>query len=90
VQDNKSHYTLASSEPNSLTTASLEYTNTPEKYEADIKSYLRKIIESLKEDINNSVKEIQEYTGKQVDTLKEETNKSLKEIQEPSGPSSTG
>ena len=37
-----------------------------------------KIIESFKEDINNSLKEIQENTGKQVEALKEETNKSLK------------
>jgi hypothetical protein len=41
-----------------------------------------KIIEDLKEDINNSLKEIQENTGKQVEVLKEETHKSLKEIQE--------
>jgi hypothetical protein len=41
-----------------------------------------KIIESFKEDINNSVKEIQEKTGKQVEVLKEGKNKFLKEIQE--------
>ena len=41
-----------------------------------------KIIESFKEDINNSVKEIQEKTGKQVEVLKEETQKSLKKLQE--------
>ena len=40
-----------------------------------------KIIESFKDDINNSLKEIQENTGKQVEALKKETNKSLKEIQ---------
>ena len=39
-----------------------------------------KIVESFKEDTNNSLKEIQENTGKQVETLKEETNKFLKEI----------
>ena len=39
-------------------------------------------IESFKEDINNSLKEIQENTGKQVEALKEETLKSLKELQE--------
>jgi uncharacterized protein YllA (UPF0747 family) len=38
--------------------------------------------EAFKEDINNSLKEIQENTGKQVDALKEETNKSFKDIQE--------
>jgi hypothetical protein len=32
-----------------------------------------KMIEDLKEDINNSLKEIQENTGKQVEVLKEET-----------------
>ena len=32
-----------------------------------------KIIDSIKEDINNSLKEIQESTGKQVEALKEKT-----------------
>jgi hypothetical protein len=42
-----------------------------------------KIIESFKEDINNSLKEMQDNTVKQVEeALKKETNKSLKEIQE--------
>ena len=60
----RSQYMWASSEPSSPTTASPEYTNTPENQEADLKSYLIKIIESFKEDINNSLKEIQENTGK--------------------------
>jgi hypothetical protein len=34
-----------------------------------------KIVESLKEDINNSLKEIQENMSKQVEALKEEINK---------------
>ena len=41
-----------------------------------------KIIESFKEDINNSLKEMQENTRKQIESLKEETNHSLKKIQE--------
>jgi archaellum component FlaC len=41
-----------------------------------------KMIEAFKEDIKNSLEEVQENTGKQVEALKEETNKSLKEIQE--------
>ena len=40
------------------------------------------MIEDLKKDINNSIKEIQENTGKQIEALKEETQKSLKELQE--------
>jgi hypothetical protein len=59
----------ASSEPSSLTTASPEYTNTTENQEPVLKSCLMKILESFKEDINNSLKEIQENTGKQVKEL---------------------
>jgi hypothetical protein len=40
------------------------------------------IIEDIKKDIKNSLKEIQENTGKQLETLNEETQKSLKELQE--------
>jgi hypothetical protein len=78
---NKCQYTLALSEPSSLGTASSGCTNTPENQDADLNFSVMNIIESSKEDINNSLKEIQENTGKQVDALKEETNKSLKEIQ---------
>ena len=38
--------------------------------------------EDFKENINNSLKEIQENTGKQLEALQEETQKSLKELQE--------
>jgi hypothetical protein len=31
------------------------------------------MIEDIKKDINNSLKEMQEYTGKQLEALKEET-----------------
>ena len=55
-------------------TASTEYSNIPENQKADLKSYLMKTIESFKEDINNSLKEIQENTGKQVEALKDETS----------------
>jgi hypothetical protein len=41
-----------------------------------------KMIEYLKKDINNTLKDIQENTGKQEEALKEETQKSLKELQE--------
>jgi hypothetical protein len=71
---NRSQYMWASSEPSSPTIASSEYTNTPENQESVLKFYLMKIIGSFKEDIHNSLKEIQENTGKQVEVLKEETN----------------
>jgi hypothetical protein len=46
---NRSQYTWISSEPSPPTTASPEYTNTPENRKADLKSNLMKIIESFKE-----------------------------------------
>ena len=70
---NRNQCNLAPSEPSSLTTAITGYPNTPEKQDSDLKSHLMKMIEDLKEDINNSLKEIQENTGKQVEVLKEET-----------------
>jgi hypothetical protein len=38
---------------------SLGYPNTPEKQDSDLKSYLMKLEEDFKKDINNSLKEMQ-------------------------------
>ena len=56
-------YNLAPPEPSSLTPASPRYPNMPEKQDNDLKSHLMKMIEAFKEDINNSLKEIQENIG---------------------------
>jgi ABC-type uncharacterized transport system substrate-binding protein len=40
------------------------------------------MVEEIKKEFNNSLKEIQENTVKQVEDLKEEAQKSLKELQE--------
>jgi hypothetical protein len=64
---------LASSEHNSPPIASPGYTITPEMQDTALKSLLVTKMEDFKNDINNSLKEIQENTGKQVETLKEET-----------------
>jgi hypothetical protein len=74
----------ASSEPSTPTTMSPGYPNTPEKQDSDLKSYLMMLVEDFKEDINNSLKEIQKNTDKQVEVLKEEVHKSLKELQKTS------
>jgi hypothetical protein len=79
---NRNQYHVAPLEHCSSTTTSPGYHNKPEKQDSDLKFHLIRIIEDFKEDINNSLKEIQENTGKQVEALKEETHKSLKEIQE--------
>ena len=56
--------------------------NTTEKLDPDLKAYLMMMVEDIKKDFNNSLKEIQENTAKQVEELKEEAQKSLKELQE--------
>jgi hypothetical protein len=44
--------------------------NTPKKIVPDLKAYLMMMVEDIKEDFNNSFKEIQENTAKQVEDLK--------------------
>jgi spore germination protein YaaH len=75
---NQDHW--ASSEPSTPTTVSPGYSNTPEKQDSDLKSYLMMVVEDFKKGINNSLKEIQENTAKQVEVLKEEIQKSLREL----------
>ena len=40
------------------------------------------MVEDIKKDLNNSLKEIQENSAKEVEALKKEVQKSLKELQE--------
>jgi hypothetical protein len=67
-----------SSEPSSPTSPSPGHPNTPGKLDPDLKAYLMMMVEDIKKDFNNSLKEIQENTAKQVEDLKEEAQKSLK------------
>ena len=71
-----------SSEPSTTTSPSPGHPNTPEKLDPDLKAYLMMMVEDIKKDINNSLKETQENTAKQVEDIKEEAQKSLKELQE--------
>ena len=61
---------MASSEPSSPITESPGHTNTTENQDANLKSYFMKIMQSVKDDINDSVKEIKENTDKEVNYLK--------------------
>jgi hypothetical protein len=70
-----------SSEPSTPTTGSRGYTNTLEKQDSDLKSYLMMLVD-FRKGITISLKEIQENTDTQVEVLKEEAQKSLKELQE--------
>jgi chromosome segregation ATPase len=71
-----------SSERSAPTLPSPGHHNKPKKLDPDLKAYLMMIVEDIKKDFNNSLKEIKKNTAKQVEDLKEETQKSLKELQE--------
>jgi gas vesicle protein len=67
-----------SSCPSTPTSVSPVYPNTPEKLHPDLKAYLMKMVEDIKKDFNNSLKEIEENTAKQVEDLKKEIKNTLK------------
>jgi hypothetical protein len=61
ITSNRSQYTFTPSELSSPTRASpgySRYSNTYKKHDADLKPHFRKIIEIIKETINNLLKEI--------------------------------
>jgi hypothetical protein len=59
------------SETSIPTSASHGHPNTPEKLDLDLKAYRMIMVEDIKKDFNNSVKEIQENTAKELQVLKE-------------------
>ena len=61
---NRNQGYLASSEPNSPTIASPGFTITPEKQDSGLNSHFMKMIEDVKEDINNSLKEMNNKVNK--------------------------
>jgi hypothetical protein len=69
-----------SSGPITPTSASPGYPNTPEKQDSDLKSYLIMLVEDIKKDFNNSLKEIQENTAKEVEVLKEIHENTMKQV----------
>lgn len=62
---NRTQFTMASSQPSTPTITSPEYPKIPEEQDYDPKSLLMEMIEVFKEDLNNSLKEIQENKDKQ-------------------------
>jgi hypothetical protein len=67
-----------SSEHSTPTTTRPGHPNTPEKIVPDLKAYHMMMVEDIKKNFNNSLKEIQENTAKQVEDLKEEAKIPLK------------
>ena len=60
-----------SSERSTPTPPSPGNPNTTEKLDPDLKAYLMMMVEDIKKDFNNSLKEIQENTAKELQILKE-------------------
>ena len=75
---NRNQGYLASSEPSSSTTPSPGYPRTQERLDSDLKSHLMMMIEDFKNEINNTLKEIQENTSKQVEPLQRKCKNSIK------------
>ena len=59
-----------SSEPRTPTSPSPEHPNTPEKVDLELKAFLMMMVEDIKKEFNNSIKEIQENTAKELQVLK--------------------
>jgi hypothetical protein len=67
---NKNQDHSPSSEPSIPTSDSPGHPNTLEKLDPDLKAYLMMMVEDIKKDFNNSLKEIQENTAKELQVLK--------------------
>ncbi len=70
-----------SSEPSTPTSAS-PGTPTHRKARPDLKAYLMMMVEDIKKDFNNSLKEIQENTAKELQVLKEKQENTSKQVME--------
>jgi hypothetical protein len=66
---NQDHST--SLECSTPTSPSPGHHNTPKNLDPDLKTYLMMMVEDIKKDFNNSLKEIQENTAKELQVLKE-------------------
>jgi hypothetical protein len=71
-----------SSEPSTPISASPGHPNTPKILDPDLKAYLMMMVEDIKKDFNNSLKEIQENTAKEVQVLKEKQESTSKQVME--------
>jgi hypothetical protein len=66
-----------SSEPSTPTSPSPGLPNTAKKLEQDLKPYHMMMVEEIKKDVNNSLKEIQEKTAKELQFLKKNNKRKI-------------
>ena len=71
-----------SSECSTPTSPSPGHPNTPENLDLDLKAYLMMMVEDIKKDYYNSLKEIQESTAKELQVLKEQQENTSKQVME--------
>ena len=71
-----------SSERSTPTSPSPGHPNTPEKLDPNLKAYLMMLVEDIKKEFNNSLKEIQENTAKEVNVFKEIQENTTKQVME--------
>ena len=69
-----------SSEHSTPTPPSPGHPKTTEKLDPDLKVYLMMMVEDIKKDFNNSLKEIQESTAKELQILKEKQENMSKQV----------
>jgi chromosome segregation ATPase len=69
-----------SSEPSTPTSPGSGQHNTSEKLDLNLKVYLMMMVEDIKKDFNNSLKEIQENTVKELQILKEKQENTSKQV----------
>jgi hypothetical protein len=69
-----------SSERSTPTPPNPEHPNTTEKLDPDLKAYLMMMVEDIKKNFNNSLKEIQEKTAKELQVLKEKQENTTKQV----------
>jgi hypothetical protein len=78
---NRSQHQSPSSEGSTPTSHSPGHPNTIEKLDRDLKAYLMMMVEEIKKDFNNSLKEIQENTTKELQVLKEKHENITKQVE---------
>jgi gas vesicle protein len=83
---NKNQDHSPSSEPSTPNSASPGYPNTPEKLDLDLKTYLIMMVEDIKKDFNNSLKELQENSAKELQVLKGKQENTPKQVMEMTKP----
>jgi hypothetical protein len=71
-----------SSKGSTATSPSPGHPKTPKKLEPEIKVYLVMMVEDIKNNFNNSLKEIQENTAKELQVLKEKQENTTKQVME--------